>query len=110
MNIEREIQNDTVIYLQKLGLTMYQAKILSALFEGEQTALDLSDKSGVPYTKMYVVLDSLRYMGFVIADMKRPMTFKAIPIGLIVDSLVKRQAEALNRTKQIGEELKEMVA
>lgn len=98
---------DTVLYLQKLGLTGYQSSVLSALLAKQNsTALEITETTGVPYTKIYSVLDSLRYMGFVTADIERPMRFRASNIEDIVDRLVKRHAESLSRVKRVGEEVK----
>jgi len=96
-----------MLYLQKLGLTRYQSSVLSAILDKQNsTALDISDTTGVPYTKIYFVLDSLRYMGFVTADIERPMRFRAGNIEEIVDRLVKRHSESLSRIKMVGEEVK----
>jgi len=98
---------DTVLYLQKLGLTGYQASVLSAILDKQNsTALEITGMTGVPYTKIYYVLDSLRYMGFVTADLERPMRFRASNIEDIVDKLVKRHSESLSRVKRVGEEVK----
>jgi len=95
---------DKVLYLQKLGLSKNQARIIAYLESGgESTALEISEATGIPYTKIYFVLDSLRYKGFIVADLKRPMEFKAVPIKEIAKALVKRQETALNRLKKIAE-------
>jgi len=96
---------DTVLYLQKLGLTNNQARIIAYLEGGESTALEISGATKVPYTKIYSVLDSLRYMGFVVADLERPMTFKAVPIKEIAQALVKRQEIALTKLKEVAKDV-----
>jgi sugar-specific transcriptional regulator TrmB len=96
-----------MLYLQKLGLTRYQSSVLSTILARQNsTALAISEMTGVPYTKIYFVLDSLRYMGFVTADLERPMRFRATNIEDIVDRLVKRHSESLSRIKSVGEEVK----
>jgi len=82
--------------LAGLGLTSYQARIVAHLEnEGDSTALEISEATGIPYTKIYFVLDSLRYKGFVIAELERPMKFKAV-----LEALVKQQEQILKRLKQ----------
>jgi sugar-specific transcriptional regulator TrmB len=96
-----------MLYLQKLGLTRYQSGVLSALLSRQNsTALEITNLTGVPYTKIYSVLDALSYMGFITADIERPMRFRATDIETIVDSLVKRHSESLSRMKRVGEEVK----
>jgi sugar-specific transcriptional regulator TrmB len=96
-----------MLYLQKLGLTRYQAGVLSNLLSKQNsTALEVSDTTGVPYTKIYSVLDTLRYMGFIEADLERPMRFRANQVEDIVENLVKRHSSTLARIKRVGEEVK----
>jgi len=97
---------DKQIYLQKLGLSKNQARIMAHLENtGDSTALEISGATKVPYTKIYSVLDSLRYMGFVVADLERPMTFKAVPIKEIAQALVKRQEENLTKLKEVAKNI-----
>jgi len=98
---------DIMLYLQRLGLTRYQSSVLSTILTKQNTtALEISDITSVPYTKIYSVLDSLRYMGFVEADLERPMRFRATQLEGIVEQLVKKHSSALSRIKRVGEELK----
>ena len=47
-----DISDKTKKALEKIGLTSYEIRTFSALLKiGEQTASDLSQKSGVPYSK-----------------------------------------------------------
>jgi len=48
------ISDNTRKALDNIGLTSYEIKTFSSLLKGgEQTASDLSQKSGVPYSKIY---------------------------------------------------------
>jgi len=52
--------------LQKIGLTEYEAKAyLSLLRDHLNSATKLSEKSGVPRTKIYQVLESLERKGWI---------------------------------------------
>ena len=45
--------------METIGLTSYEIKVyLSLLEHGSLTASDISKKSGVPYSKIYEVLNS----------------------------------------------------
>lgn len=65
--------------LQRVGLTEYEAKAYLALLNTHlSTATQASEKSGVPRTKIYSVLDSLKDKGWVRVYSGVPLLFKAV--------------------------------
>jgi sugar-specific transcriptional regulator TrmB len=65
--------------LQRVGLTEYEAKAYLALLNTHlSTATQASEKSGVPRTKIYSVLESLRNKGWVRVYSGVPLLFKAV--------------------------------
>ncbi len=65
--------------LRKVGLTEYEAKAYPSLLNTQlSTATQVSEKSGVPRTKIYSVLESLRNKGWVHVYSGVPLLFKAI--------------------------------
>ena len=84
------ISDKTRKSLDKIGLTSYEIRTFSSLLKaGEITASDLSQKSGVPYSKIYEVLGSLEEKNWVGSDDSRPTKYFA-----------KSPATALETTKQ----------
>ena len=84
------ISDKTRKSLDKIGLTSYEIRTFSSLLKaGELTASDLSQKSGVPYSKIYEVLGSLEEKSWVGSDDSRPTKYFA-----------KSPATALDATKQ----------
>lgn len=84
------ISDNTRKSLEKIGLTSYEIRTYSALLKaGELTASDLSQKSGVPYSKIYEVLGSLEEKGWIGSDDSRPTRYFS-----------KSPATALEATKQ----------
>ncbi len=84
------ISDNTRKSLEKIGLTSYEIRTYSSLLKGgELTASDLSQKSGVPYSKIYEVLGSLEEKGWIGSDDSRPTRYFA-----------KSPATALEATKQ----------
>ena len=80
--------------LEKLGLTSYEIRTYTALLKsGKINASDLSQKSGVPYSKIYEVLGSLEEKGWIGSDDSRPTEYFA-----------KSPATALETTKQKQEQ------
>jgi sugar-specific transcriptional regulator TrmB len=65
--------------LQKVGLTEYEAKAYVGLLNDHlSTATKLSEKSGVPRTRIYSVLESLAQKGWVRIYSGIPLLFKAV--------------------------------
>ena len=84
------ISDKTRKSLDKIGLTSYEIRTFSSLLKaGEITASDLSQKSGVPYSKIYEVLGSLEEKSWVGSDDSRPTKYFS-----------KSPATALDATKQ----------
>ncbi len=84
------ISDKTKKALEKIGLTSYEIRTFSALLKaGEQTASDLSQKSGVPYSKIYEVLGTLEDKSWIGSDDSRPTKYFA-----------KSPATGLETTKQ----------
>ncbi|NIP61304.1 MAG: helix-turn-helix domain-containing protein [Nitrosopumilaceae archaeon] len=70
------ISDKTRKALEKIGLTSYEIRTFSALLKaGELTASDLSQKSGVPYSKIYEVLGTLEEKGWIGSDDSRPTKY-----------------------------------
>jgi len=70
------ISDKTKKSLEKIGFTSYEIKSFSALLRsGEMTASDISQKSGVPYSKIYEVLGSLEEKGWIGSDDSRPTKY-----------------------------------
>jgi sugar-specific transcriptional regulator TrmB len=68
-----------VAKLVQLGLTEYEAKAYTALLNAHlSTATNVSQKSGVPRTRIYQVLESLHSKGWVRIYSGVPLLFKAV--------------------------------
>ncbi len=84
------ISDKTRKSLDKIGLTSYEIRTFTALLKsGEITASELSQKSGVPYSKIYEVLGTLEEKGWAGSDDSRPTKYFA-----------KSPSTALDTTKQ----------
>lgn len=65
--------------LQRIGLTEYEAKAYLALLRDHlNSATKLSEKSGVPRTKIYSVLESLALKGWIRIYSGMPLLFRAV--------------------------------
>lgn len=72
------ISDKTRKALDRIGLTSYEIRTYTALIKsGELTASDLSQKSGVPYSKIYEVLGTLEEKGWIGSDESRPTRYFA---------------------------------
>ena len=82
--------NDDVHLLKGLGLTMYEAQAyvtLTSLISA--TAVEVSEKSGIPRSKIYDVLKKLNEKNFIEIEDGRPLTYN-----------VKSPVEVLSREKE----------
>jgi sugar-specific transcriptional regulator TrmB len=62
--------------MEDLGMTGYEIRVYTSLLDtGAMTAADISKKSGVPYSKIYEVLNSLEDKGWLESDSSRPQKF-----------------------------------
>jgi len=86
--------------LQQVGLTEYEAKAYLALLNTHlSTATQASEKSGVPRTKIYTVLEALKNKGWVRVYSGVPLLFKAVP-PLTVFEKVKGDLEKFLKSVQ----------
>ena len=101
------ISERTYRALRGLGLTEYEIKAYTTLVEyGEQTAVELSRKSGVPYSKIYEVLNSLEEKGWVASDRSRPSRFyPKHPATCIEITKMRLEKEIAENERMILEEL-----
>jgi len=63
-----------------MGLNAYEIDTYTALLEeGEMTAMEISRKASVPYSKIYEVLNSLKEKGWVKSSESRPTKYYPVP-------------------------------
>jgi len=87
------VSDKTKKSLENIGLTSYEIKSYTTLLkEGEITASEISEKSGVPYSKIYETLTALGEKGWIGSDDSRPTKYFA-----------KSPTTALETTKQSAE-------
>ena len=83
-----EQQEQLTQALCKLGLSLYQAKIYSALASmGPSGVAEIQQASGVPRTKIYEVLDQLVEIGAVEFQSGRPIIYNALSPSVLVDRM-----------------------
>lgn len=80
--------------LRKVGLTEYEARAyLGLLSDHLNTATKLSEKSGVPRTKIYSVLESLAHKGWIRIYSGIPLLFKAVDPRDVLERIKKDYEE-----------------
>ena len=90
-----------VAVLKKLGLTMYEAQVyvtLTSLISS--TATEISEKSGIPRSKIYEVLKGLVQKEYVDVEDGRPLTYN-----------VRSPVEVLSREKtRLNEQIDDTIS
>jgi len=80
MVIKLTISEDLRQVLREIGLSTYEIDAYIALLEGGQmTALEMSKKAKVPYSKIYAVLNGLREKGWIKSAESRPSKYYPMP-------------------------------
>jgi HTH-type transcriptional regulator, sugar sensing transcriptional regulator len=96
------ISDKTRKALEKIGLTSYEIKTFSSLLKGgEQTASDLSQKSGVPYSKIYEVLGTLEEKGWIGLNDLRPTKYFAKSPSTGIETTKQRTEAEFKDNQQI---------
>jgi len=96
--------------LERIGLTEYEAKAYLALLEAHlNTATKVSQKSGVPRTRIYSVLQALALKGWVRIYSGVPLLFKAQAPQEVFDKIKEEYGEFLDSVKStLKDEVKNM--
>jgi sugar-specific transcriptional regulator TrmB len=96
--------------LLQLGLTEYEAKAYTALLNTHlSTATQASQKSDVPRTRIYQVLESLQAKGWVRVYSGVPLLFQALKPDTVFDKVKQDYAELLESVKTtLNNEVKDM--
>jgi len=86
--------------LQEFGLTDYEIRSYTSLLEiGPATANELSEASGVPYSKIYEVLGALEKKGWVEMEHGRPSKYYPKPPSVALET-TKTQIESSLKTNE----------
>jgi sugar-specific transcriptional regulator TrmB len=74
------ISENTRVALREMGLNAYEIDTYTVLLEeGQMTAMEISRKASVPYSKIYEVLNSLKEKGWVKSSESRPTKYHPVP-------------------------------
>ena len=93
------ISNKLESSLLELGLNKYEARVyLTLVTEGVSTAKNISDITGIPYGKVYEIINSLALKGFVIILPTKPMKCRAISPR---EALKTAKKNLTNKLKQV---------
>ncbi len=80
-----------VEYLQNLGLTEYQSRALIVLFaKRELGAEDICKFSGIPQTKIYQVMNTLRDKGLIECTVSKPRIYKCEEPSEVLNTLIQK--------------------
>jgi len=103
---ETELNN----FLEKLGLTEYEAKTLSSLFRlREAEAPEISRNAQVPKTRVYDVLARLTKKNLIIEIHGRPKRYMSIEAEKVFALLIEEKRKELQELEKRASELKETI-
>ncbi|SRR5690606_24352474 len=88
--------------MENLGLTSYEIRVYLSLLEaGSMTAADISKKSGVPYSKIYEVLNTLEEKGWLESDSSRPQNFFPKSPTSALEAMKQRQENNFRESQSV---------
>jgi sugar-specific transcriptional regulator TrmB len=91
--------------LLKLGLSKYESTVYTTLLRFHlNSATMLAEKSGVPRTKIYQVLESLQEKGWIKVYSGAPLLFKASQPEDVIDRIRKEQDSFLTQVQEVLKE------
>jgi HTH-type transcriptional regulator, sugar sensing transcriptional regulator len=109
-NPNMDVENSLTMELQKLDLTLNEARILLFLMtHGNSTASDVSRHTGIQRTETYNYISTLLSKGVVFSTFDRPQKYYALPINEVIDCLVQTKQNALQTIAEKKKEYQEMV-
>jgi len=109
-NPNLDIENNLTAELQKLDLTLNEARILLFLMtHGNSTASDVSRHTGIQRTETYNYISTLLAKGVVFSTFDRPQKYYALPINEVIDCLVQTKQNALQTIAEKKKDYREMV-
>ncbi|MDR2707262.1 MAG: hypothetical protein LBB87_00725 [Nitrososphaerota archaeon] len=74
------INENTRATLHEMGLNAYEIDTYTTLLEGgKMTAMEISEKAQVPYSKIYDALNSLKEKGWIKSGENRPTKYYPVP-------------------------------
>ncbi len=101
-DLEEKGDEEILKWLIGCGLKPYEARVyLDLLRNGVSTAREIIRRTGIPYGRVYEVLNSLSNMGYIIENQGRPKTYTAISPPIFVRKLLEREK---NRIKKLSEQ------
>jgi sugar-specific transcriptional regulator TrmB len=90
------------------GLNLYEAKVwLALLSQGKSTSGKLSEIANIPKSRAYDILVSLENGGFIVRDLSKPISYRAIPPKELIEKLEEKAKDSLNQKLDKLNKLKE---
>ncbi len=78
------------------GLNLYEAKMwLALLSQGKSTSGRLSDIANIPKSRSYDILVSLENGGFILKELSKPMSYRAVSPSELIEKLEEKAGEEL---------------
>ena len=105
------VEENTSSVLSELGLNEYETKAYLAILEsGVVVAREISDRSRIPYAKVYQVLDSLISKNLIEGDEGRPKKFYAnMPSESLIDRLKSLESEWQSKHEKRKSKVKQIL-
>lgn len=95
------MENKSINSLRKLGLSTYEAQAyiaINSMISGK--AIEISEKSNIPRSKIYNVLKQLHEKGYVEIQRGRPLIYTVVPAKDVFEKQKEKLIKELNETEE----------
>lgn len=105
-----ELEKDIVGMLQKLDMSLNEAKVLLHLMiYSNSTATEVAKRTGIGRTEVYHYLSALLAKGIIHSTFDRPQKYYSLPYSEVVDCLVKIKQDLLETVMDTKEEYQDKI-
>ncbi|MEM1573649.1 MAG: helix-turn-helix domain-containing protein [Candidatus Methanomethylicaceae archaeon] len=88
--------------LKEMGFSNYESLVyLKLVLHSPSTAKEISESTGIPYTKVYNILENLALKGWIEIGHGRPMQFKAKPPLEVIEIIKSEYKNRINKIEDI---------
>jgi sugar-specific transcriptional regulator TrmB len=101
------ISENTRVTLREMGLNAYEIDAYTVLLEGGlMTAMEISRKASVPYSKIYEALNSLKEKGWIKSSESRPFKYYPVPpVEAVISTKLRLEDKYQSWEHAVAEEL-----
>lgn len=86
--------------LEEIGFSPNESKVIYALgLMKKAKPTEIAKEAGIPYSKIYEILNRLEDKGFIKSNISKPKTYELIDVKLMLDNFIEMKEKELQKIK-----------